>query len=265
MAKRGRALGAVSVSAATALAVAGCGDDEEDGLGRIERLFHPSTTRIAFEIDYQPGAEPDFSKPPLAKTSFEIARESAARLFQGKNIEMPSALDGCEKLGDVSGASFTSEAIQSIAAAHRQQADGEGVATFYGVWLDGYYNDGSGDQKNVLGVSIGDTGLIAMFKPVIESVADMIEGFVEQTTFAHEFGHGAGLVDRGVPLTSNHRDDSINPHHCSNQDCVLYAQNEGAADIVPFVQKVVATGQKVVFGSECLADTDAYAQSLAAE
>ena len=112
-------------------------------------------------------------------------------------------------------------------------------------------------------MSIGNTGVIAMFKPVISNtqgppmLAERINAFVDQTTLIHEFGH-AGMVNRGVPLTSDHHDEE-NGAHCTNRDCVMYYANEGAADLVDFVTQIITTGDNIVFQDACLADMDALA------
>jgi hypothetical protein len=160
----------------------------------------------------------------------------------------------------VTGANFTAGQILDLADAHRDQPSLDATATFYVLFLDGFFHDGSAERQDVLGVSIGDTGVIAMFKPVIETTEQplfpAVARFVEQSTLLHEFGHAIGLVARGVPLTSAHHDE---PHgaHCTSDGCTMYFANEGAADLADFVRDRVTTGSSILFGDECLADTDA--------
>lgn len=56
-----------------------------------------------------------------------------------------------EKLTDIVGADCTVARILAIASAHRNQLGSSDTATFYFVWLDGYYRDAMGVNKNVLG------------------------------------------------------------------------------------------------------------------
>ena len=83
--------------------------------------------------------------------------------------------------------------------------------------------------------------------------------FVEQATLVHEFGHVMGLVDNGIPMVSDHLDPD-HPRHCTNEECVMYWQNEGAADLRDFVQQMMSTGSLIMFGEECLDDTRSYMQ-----
>lgn len=108
----------------------------------------------------------------------------------------------------------------------------------------------------MLGVSIGDTGVIAMFKPVIEGA--QAARYVEQTTLVHEVGHAIGLVENGIPARGGHH-DAAHGAHCNNRDCVMHYLNEGAAELAGFVGRFVESGDAVVFGPECLADIDAEA------
>lgn len=101
---------------------------------------------------------------------------------------------------------YSVDELLDLADAHRDERSEGDRATFYAVWVDGYFEDDGERQSGVLGVSIGNTGVIAMFKPVIQSTSP-IEGiarFSEQLVLVHEFGHAIGLVNNGVPLTSDH-------------------------------------------------------------
>ena len=102
--------------------------------------------------------------------------------------------------------------------------------------------------------------IIAMFKPVIESTSvgplGVVERYVEQATLVHEFGHAVGLVNNGLPLTSEHH-DAEHGAHCNNEDCVMYYQVEGASAMVDFVLNRVTSGDVVLFADDCLADAAA--------
>ena len=223
--------------------------------------FSESVTSIVIEVDYAVGAEPYTGDAGQLGDLWSLFGDNAERIFGGaKTVSYPNQLDQMEALTDINGESFSTEDILAIADAHRNQASTSETAAYYVLWLDGFFRDSQVEQS-VIGVSLGTTRVIAMFKPVIESIAipggnEALERFAEQTTLVHEFGHAVGLVNNGIPLTSDHH-DAENGAHCTNRDCIMYWANEGVRDLVPFVQRFVASGSTVLFGPECLDDVDA--------
>lgn len=223
-------------------------------------LYGPAIHKVVFEIDYQAGAEPYTGSVIGFGDLWGVAKTNVARLFKGSNkvIEIPGSLDQMEKLTDISGADFTSEQILAIAGDHRGTPSKGDTATFYFLWLDGYYRDAEGVQKGVLGVSFGGTGIIAMFKPTIASTGSgtpglNIERYAEQATVVHEFGHAAGLVNNGIAPASVH-EDAEHPRHCTNEDCIQYWAIESTVGTVQFVQKSMLASDTVLWGPECLDD-----------
>jgi predicted Zn-dependent protease len=247
-----------------ALSVGACGgggDDDAPPAGAS--LFSPAITEVAFEIDYATGAEPYTGGIGGAfGDTWELFQTNAERLFQddGKTLTVPTTLAEMEELTDVPAGPYTADAILALAEAHRDQASAGATARFYVIFLDGYYDDGSGPDMNVLGVSLGRSGVIAMFKPVIASTGSAltpnVERFVEQSTLVHEFGHAVGLVDNGIPMVAAHK-DTAHGAHCDNDRCTMYWANEGAADAAQFVRDYVVSGSTILFDAACLADVDA--------
>jgi predicted Zn-dependent protease len=234
-------------------------------------LYGSAIKRIVIEVDYATGAEPYTGNIVVFGDTWGLFKTNAERLFQGsgKELTIPSELAQMEELTDITGAEFTGEAVLAIAAAHRNTPSEGDTATFYFVWLPGYYHDGMMVRKDVLGVSFGGTGVIGMFKPVIESSGGVgpgtnVEKYVEQATLVHEFGHAIGLVNNGLALTTPHQDE---PHgaHCSNQDCVMYYAIEGTSGAIEFVNKAVTGQSSVLFAGDCLADVDAAIQKGASQ
>lgn len=227
-----------------------------------QTLYGSAIHTIVFEIDYAPGAEPYTGNVLGFGEIWDVAKTNVARLFKSssKVIDIPSTIDQMEKLTDVTGADFTTEQILAIAAAHRDKPSSGDTATFYFVWLDGYYREAAGVRKDVLGVSLGTTGVLAMFKPVIAESGGgtpglNVERYVEQATVVHEFGHAAGLVNNGLALSSMHEDKG-HEAHCTNQDCVMYWAIEGASGAIAYVQKSMLQSGTILWGAECLADAD---------
>ena len=267
-----RACGLSFAVATGALACASSSDDAPlpggdagssvPGSGTSEpALFSPAVTSVVIEIDYQPGAEPFTGRAGRVDDVWRVSRDNLARMFErsGKVVTLPSTLDAMQALPDVTGTTFTSEAILAIAAAHRDAASTADTATFYAVFLDGYFQDDTGTRDDVLAVSIGTTRVLALFKPVIGGADALFPGvaaFVEQSTFVHEFGHAIGLVDAAVPATTDHH-DAEHRHHCTNERCVMFWANERASSAVTFARQILTTGSTVLLDDACLADLDA--------
>jgi len=201
---------------------------------------------------------------PFGET-WKLFRTNAEKLFEKtkKPIEVPTTLDGMQKLDDIQGKQFSTDAILAIADRHWDGKDAADVVAYYVVWLDGYLEENGAPNQQVLGVSIGHTGVLAMFKPVIESsglpLVPNLSRVVEQTVLVHEFGHAVGLVENGIPATSAHQDKEHGAH-CTNEKCVMYWQVEGVAAARDYAQRNVTRSDLVLFADDCLADVTAASQ-----
>lgn len=193
---------------------------------------------------------------------WDIFKSNALRLYEGrgKALTVPTELSQMEELTDVTATGFTTDDIFAIVAKHRDSPSKPPTATFYVLWLNGTYVEDGKENPGVLGINYGGTGVIAMFKPVIESTSAgpglNVEKFSEQATLVHEFGHAVGLVNNGVTMTTMHQ-DTAHGAHCQNPDCIMYWTIDGTNGMVDFLKKNTLTAQTVLFGSECLADVDA--------
>jgi hypothetical protein len=224
------------------------------------QVFEPDITEVVIEIDFETDQEP-FTGPTLGMgDTFDLSQANLDRLFAGKKqIVLPREIAAMQDIGDIADEALTVSDILEIAAAHRDQHDSGATRTYYVVFVSGNFDDGTGPQQGVLGVSIGTTGVIAMFKDVIRStnvVGTNVVRFVEQSTLVHELSHGFGLTDNGVPMVQPHK-DAEHGAHCDNDKCVMFYLNEGASDAATFVRDQVLTGSSILFDANCLADADA--------
>jgi predicted Zn-dependent protease len=230
---------------------------------RITQIYAKSTTQLVVEIDYQKGAEP-FTGSFLGMDAFNITRVNIEKLFQGggatpaKTLVLPTQLAQMEQLNDITDTTFTGPRILEIAAQHRAEKDAPGRATFYILFLSGLYDDGKAVRNDVLGVALGSTGVVAMFKPVISGSTNLqqLQKYVEQTTLVHELGHSVGLVNFGVAPVAQH-EDTAHGAHCTNTRCVMYYANEGASAALQFARDYIVTGNEILFDADCLNDTKA--------
>ena len=171
----------------------------------VTTLFSKSIASITVEIDYAPGAEPYVGTVKEFGDPWNLFNANALAVFDGKKkLEFPRTLAKMEKLDDVTAATYTTQDILAIAAAHRTEQQYSDAVAFYVVFLPGTFTDDTGtEQKETLGVSIGDTGVIGMFKPAIKTPVGnptAVPQFVEQLALIHFFGHAVGFVDNGVPV-----------------------------------------------------------------
>lgn len=239
-----------------------------DPLPMATDLFAPAVSKVIFEVDYATGDEPFTGQQLILGDVWSIFKTNAERVFLNapKELTIPTEVSAMEELADVMGADFTTDQILAIADKHRGSLPTADTATFYFVWLPGYYNDGTMVRKDVLGVSIGDTHVIAMFKEPIKATSSLpgldtaTPTYVEQATLVHEFGHAIGLVDNGIPTTSDHLDKD-HKAHCSNTDCVMYYAIDGSSGAASYVQKYLTKTASVLYGQECLDDIDAAAKA----
>ena len=231
-----------------------CGDDEAPR--PQSSTLSPNIERVSFEVDYQTGAEPYTFSLLTAGGTWQLFRRNVEAVYDplGASIDVPESLEQMQSLGPSTATDYSAQDILAIAEAHRESADSDTTQTYYIVFLDGLFRGENGPDPQVIGVSIGDTGVIAMFKPVYDG--QLGASFLEQTSLIHEFGHAVGLVNRTVALTSNHH-DAEHGNHCTNQQCVMFWQNEGLSDLLSFVQRYIFGDDTVVFGPECLADINA--------
>ncbi len=221
----------------------------------------PAVTSLVIEVDYVPTAKPTSGRgQPL----FQLTRSNLERLFNDTSVKVtiPSSDGDMEQLSDVTATTFSSDEMLAIADKHRNQKGTSSSVTFYVVFLDGYFKDSSGTRNDVLGVSLGNTGVIGMFKPVMDSVGATgklpvaTANFAGETTLIHELSHAIGLVNNGIALKSEHQ-DTANGKHCNNSECIMYYSNEGVDSLREFITRAVKDGNTVLFDSACLADIDA--------
>lgn len=225
-------------------------------------LFGPGVSSVVVEIDYATGAEPYTGSAAAFGDVWDISQEQMNRLFEpsGTTWELPHTLEDMEELDDVPRGDFGFSDIQPIVAAHRDVPPLLGDrASIYVLWVDGYFRDEDGRNESVLGVSFGDTGVIAMFKPVIAGTSAGplvgVEKFVEQATLVHELGHAVGLVNNGLPLTSAHH-DAVNGAHCTNEDCIMNWTIESTSGAIDYVTQSLTTPEALLWGRECLDDAE---------
>lgn len=214
------------------------------------KVFNASIKKVVLEIDYAPDAAPNEAAVKDFGNPWELFRNSALAVFDGKKtLTFPEKVKDMQKLDDVAAKNYSAKELLDVAAAHRDQQSTDDTAAFYVVFVNGYYVDETGaEQKDILGVSIGNTGVIGMFKPAIS------DPILEQVALIHQFGHAVGFVDNGVPVAeSNPHLDADHPRHCKNTKCVMSFAVESAAGAAKYAEIIRSAGS-VLYDQGCLSD-----------
>lgn len=248
------------IATALALSLAACGDggggSSQPTPSQTRSLFSSATTTVDIEVDFAPGATPYVGSDGLFGNPWRLTRKNLEALFvkAPKTIVMDETVADMEALTAAPGGpDYTVDEILALAAEHRQGKDSAGTRTFYVLFLDGYFASDSGREAQVLGVSIGATGVLAMFKPVISGTG-LLARRVEQTTLIHELGHAFGLVDNGLrPVDSAHVDREHGAH-CTNDRCIMYWQNQVGSNLAAYIAQNVTREDAILFDEDCLDD-----------
>ncbi|MBC7658339.1 MAG: hypothetical protein H7249_01375 [Chitinophagaceae bacterium] len=242
-----------------ALACTGKNESVSDNRAYESLAFFQTTPQIELEVWYEPEAA------PYSDDDWNILNINLNAIFQYRStpptLIIPSTLSAMHTLEAQNRDGWTSSEILSLAAAHSTAAMAAHGSRFKIIFLNSYLRDDTGINKSVLGVSIGDSHVLAMFKPVIASTKkalplDKTAQQVEQVVLVHEMGHALGFVNNGVPMVNNYQ-DTAHGAHSINKDCVMYWANESSTDLTSYVGKFLGGGAKVLWGPEVLVDAKA--------
>ncbi|MEK2644651.1 hypothetical protein [Bdellovibrio sp. BCCA] len=230
-------------------------------------LYFKSTQKVVVEVYYEPGAEPYEGTTLSGMNYWQILEDNLNSIFQYRSsppvLVVPRALNQMTAIPSQNRTSWFGTDILNLSKQYRQTESTSNEAHFYLYFLKGNYNPGSGATASVIGVSLGGTPIIAIFKDVIQNSGNNPNGpvpkYVEQSTMVHEIGHALGFVNNGVPMVTPHQ-DTAHGAHTTNTNCVMYWQNEGASDLSSFVQHYITTGSTVMWGPEVLQDAQNFSQ-----
>lgn len=222
--------------------------------------------QFMLDVVYEEGAEPyvDLEGEDL----WQIAEENVRAIFTGRsaheNIFIPRTHEEMTEIADQDKSSWSAQEILDFALEHRTAQNFGTSSTAFVGFVNGFFFDGENERSDVLGVTLMGYGIVMIFADALDVFNHISLGptsvpspnlrkVVEQTTLVHELGHVFGLVNFGLPLTSEHHDEE-NGAHCTNTNCVMYHENEGLESINQFVQHTLAGDSYVIFGEECLND-----------
>lgn len=141
--------------------------------------------------------------------------------------------------------SYSATEVRNLEEGYRSEYSEENRLVAYLIILDGEY-----DKSNVLGIAHYNTSM-ALFGETIQQASGVGQNsrkVVEATVMRHEFGHILGLVDNGVDMQQEHKDEQ-NGNHCNNENCLMY-YSVRTTDFFA----VLLGGNIPALDDECLAD-----------
>lgn len=231
----------------------GIGDQPGDPLG-------PEVEVIRLEVDYESDAAPYTGNILLVGDTWDVFHTNLEALLAPSQavLDAPRTLAEMDAFPAQGKASYTVAELLGLSADTLDDPGDETTATFHALWVDGYFEQGGEVRTGVLGVSIGATRVVAMFKPVIANLGPTQAGrnLGEQAVLVHELGHALGLVDNGVAPVADHHDEEHGAH-CANDGCVMYWALENSGALNDFVAQQITDSDSVLFDQDCRDDVSA--------
>ncbi|MCL6523145.1 MAG: zinc-dependent metalloprotease [Thermoflavifilum sp.] len=118
---------------------------------------------------------------------------------------------------------YSLQDIEHLETTYRKSFNSQQQISVFILYVDGQYTN-----AQVLGITYRNTSVCIFGKTIHQNsggVGQASRTAVESTVLEHEFGHMLGLVNDGSPMQTPH-EDSAHPHHCNNQNCLMYYQTE---------------------------------------
>ncbi len=250
----------------------GCSKNEDVRSGNFSLSPYESTQnyfktskRLVLDVIYESGNAPYTDTAIQQNPLWQLTEENLVAMYLGRSvlpeIVVPKKIEEMREISVQNKTSWTVDDILALAQAHRRGQSSETESHFVILFVKGYFNDGSRDLATTVGVSLGGTTIVAIFKDVVKSTESLsnplVSRYVEQATIIHELGHALGLVDNGLPMKEAHKDANHGPH-CDNPNCVMYWLNEGKEDVREFMRRFILSGSVIMFDDKCLRDSREY-------
>ena len=224
------------------------------------QIFSDLTTEFIVKVVYEAGATPYTGNIGItANDTWDVTKSSFQAVFQNHTarvITVPSITSGFTQIPDKLKTSWTTtELITLGTSVSPASLVTNNKATVTVIFLNGLFEGNTG----TLGVHFSGYGFAFVFKDVVAGVGGTAadQRYVEQATVVHEIGHLIGLVNNGVPLTSNY-EDPAHLRHSTNTSCVMYWAVESSTTILTSLTNSILAARLNLFEAEVLNDGRAY-------
>jgi len=257
------------------LLLVSCGNDDKEieehvQLNRVQtnenlNLLLKDVKKVIVDVKYEPGAEPYTDKNFRNRHYWTFLESNLQSIYDARSmnieLEVPKELADMQMIQIQDKASWTSEQIVELVNTLEYKSITSEQAVYKVIFLKGYFKSNDVVKESVLGINVTGTTIVAIFKDVVEDMGrerdDNIAKFSEQSTLVHEIGHALGLVNNGVAQVEEHHDHEHGAH-CTNTDCVMFWKNEGASDMISFIQNYFSSGSELLLGEKCMNDLTNY-------
>ena len=169
-------------------------------------------TSLMVEVQYVSGYAPD------AAALDQLQQFMTTRLNKPGGVTITT-----RAIEDPGAATLSLSQIREIENKNRTIFNNGSRLSLYILYSNSDYSDPA-----TLGIAYRNTSAALMGKKIHEnsgSFGQVNRTKLEATVLEHEVGHLLGLVDRGSPMQSAHRDAS-HGNHCSNKQCLMYYASE---------------------------------------
>lgn len=195
---------------------------------------------LHISVEYMNGYAPD------QQALSQLQQFLATYLSKPGGIQVSSTAIPDQSLG-----TYTDSDIRQLEHQYRQSYSNDSVLNVYVIYVDGSYSDNA-----VLGLAYQNTSICMMGQTIHAhsgGINQVSRSVLEGTVLDHEFGHLLGLVNLGAPMQVAHEDAS-HPHHCSNQQCLMYYAVETTS-----LGGILGTGSIPGLDADCQNDLKALA------
>ena len=198
---------------------------------------------LLIEVDWVAGHDPDPDALDALVDALDEVLDKPGGITWALSDELP----------DQGGPRWTVQETEDIEVANRESYHDldSGQAVISLTYLDGNSDEDPDSGGYILAYAYHGSSIIMFEERLAQSSSGLpLVGSVEATVLIHEVGHLLGLVDNGIDMVTDHRDDDHGDHD-SNDDCIMYwaVNSDGVADLL--------LGSQPTFDEACRADMEA--------